>query len=78
MTRQDYIMIARVVRETLENIPTVGTWTHETQIECDMWSSYRNGVKQLTQRLAEEMKRDNPRFRYDKFFEACGLDGWGE
>lgn len=28
--------------------------------------------------LAFMFKSDNPRFRYDTFFEACGLDAYGK
>lgn len=28
--------------------------------------------------LADDLKRDNSSFRYDRFFQACGLDEYGE
>lgn len=31
----------------------------------------------VARELADYFKWDNPRFRYDKFYAACGLDEWG-
>lgn len=35
-------------------------------------------VAWLARQIADDLKRDNRAFRYDKFFEACGLDEHGE
>lgn len=32
----------------------------------------------IAQGLARMFKRDNSNFRYDTFYEACGLDEWGQ
>lgn len=34
-------------------------------------------IASVARRIADVMKADNPRFRYDTFFEACGLDSYG-
>lgn len=34
-------------------------------------------VVSLAHNIASTCKRDNSSFRYDTFFEACGLDGYG-
>ena len=31
----------------------------------------------MARKVAEVFKNDNPRFRYDTFFQACNLDGFG-
>ena len=40
--------------------------------------AYRQGVAMTASRLADVLQADNPRFRYDRFFAACGLDAYGE
>ena len=35
-------------------------------------------IARIARDLADEFKRSNTRFRYDRFFEACGLDPFGE
>jgi hypothetical protein len=37
----------------------------------------KDSVALVTRKLADNFKFDNSRFRYDTFFEACGLDGFG-
>jgi hypothetical protein len=37
----------------------------------------REGVAALARRMSDTLRYDNPRFRYDKFYEACGLTEWG-
>lgn len=32
----------------------------------------------VAREMADYFKSDNPNFRYDTFFSACGLDEWGE
>lgn len=32
----------------------------------------------VAREMADYFKSDNPNFRYDVFFDACGLDEWGE
>lgn len=35
-------------------------------------------VAGIARELADYFKSNNPSFRYDFFYEACGLDEWGE
>lgn len=35
-------------------------------------------IATMARELADVFKANNPRFRYDTFFAACGLDEWGE
>jgi hypothetical protein len=63
MSRKDYRAFAAVLKESLE--------ASETQGEKYI-------VARTAKELAVTMKSDNSNFRYDTFFEACGLDGWGE
>lgn len=37
----------------------------------------RDALAHAARLLADHFKRDNPAFRYDRFFEACGLDAFG-
>ncbi len=37
----------------------------------------REGVASAARQVADELKADNGRFRYDKFYEWIGLDEWG-
>ncbi len=37
----------------------------------------RLGVAVAARAVADVLKADNPRFRYDAFFDACGLDPYG-
>lgn len=36
------------------------------------------GISRAARDLATHFKSDNPRFRFDIFFEACGLDSFGD
>ena len=66
MTKKDYELIARVLKDQLESCFThvnkqIGT-IEAYSVECV--------VKQLT----KELEQDNPRFNRQKFMKACGLD----
>jgi hypothetical protein len=62
MTRKDYRITAETIRTNLENAPT---------------PEIAEYVAKLTRQIADDFKWGNSNFRYDKFFETCGLDGWG-
>lgn len=68
-TTKTFKIIAAAVARTLDNAPTGGTAR-----ERDAWT---NGVTELVTRLTDDLKAENPRFRYDTFFAAAGLDKWG-
>lgn len=36
-----------------------------------------DSVAELARRIAQTFKLDRAEFRYDKFFDACGLDSFG-
>jgi hypothetical protein len=38
---------------------------------------YSLGVAHAARNVADALKASNPRFRYDVFFAACGLDSFG-
>lgn len=61
MTRKDYRAIAEQIKWSLK-----GANEDATQ-----------GVAQTARNVADALKADNSRFRYDTFFEACGLDSYG-
>lgn len=35
------------------------------------------GIAKAARTIADVFKRDNPMFRYDTFYAACGLNEWG-
>lgn len=37
----------------------------------------KDAIAGVAQDLAAMFKRDNSNFRYDTFYQACGLDIWG-
>jgi hypothetical protein len=41
-------------------------------------AAVRMTTSRIAKDLADMFKRDNSRFRYDTFFEAAGLDGFGD
>jgi len=40
-------------------------------------SGEKDGIAKATRAVADGLKFDNPAFRFDKFFEAVGLDSHG-
>jgi len=63
MTRKNYRSVAEGIKHVLDS---------------DENPIFKRAVAATTRSLAEEFKRDNSNFRYDKFYEACGLDSFGE
>lgn len=64
MHRKNYKAIAESIHSTLYDTPFT---TPE----------FKEGVRQTAIHLADVLRADNPNFRYDFFFEACGLDAFG-
>lgn len=58
MTRKDYVLIAKAIKEAYE-----GAFNAEIQI----------GVKRTASILAQSIQNENPKFDRAVFFEACGL-----
>lgn len=54
MTKKDYILLAKVIKETLENNPEY----------------YRITLHHLVNNLATEFNQDNPMFNKSKFHQA--------
>ncbi len=61
MTKKDYILIAKVISEFLDDG------------ENENFSGLYGG-HEIALRLSVEMKRQNPRFNKEKFLLACGLN----
>jgi len=62
MTRKHY-------REAAEEISIILNYTSDPVAKA--------AVADVARSLAAMFKRDNSNFRYDTFYEACGLDLWG-
>lgn len=62
-TQKHYREAAATIREVVE-----GAYT---EVEL-------SAAVVIVRNLADMYKRDNPKFRYDTFYEACGLDEWGQ
>ena len=62
MSRKHYREAAETVQEVIENAQTFAELS---------------AASRIAQGLARMFKRDNSNFRYDTFYQACGLDEWG-
>jgi hypothetical protein len=73
MTRKDYVMIANVIRETLNDIAR----DYERETISDNSRTLLVGericARDIAYRLADQLRQDNPRFDTARFIEACGL-----
>lgn len=54
----------------------VATAIHDAQTIAD--DATRKAIAALARELADRFRRDNAAFRFDRFFEACGLDAFGD
>lgn len=70
MSKKDYQLIADLLKDKLTTSSNPDEISTNTIIDVT--------VADVARSLADKFKRDNPKFRYDKFFEACGLDVYGE
>ena len=66
MTRRDFELIARVLRENRPEDPAPG---------CDAdWLAGRTDMHQMIARdLANDLGRVHPKFDHDRFLTACGV-----
>jgi hypothetical protein len=64
-------MCRNLYRETAHIVATALDDTSDEPAACE-------AIAKVARKLADAFKTDNPIFRYDKFFGACGLDPWGE
>lgn len=58
MSRKDYELIARAMREQLEGM------------SASLPTAF---LEQFAKRLADKLARDNPRFNRERFLIACGF-----
>lgn len=63
MTRKDYVLLAEAINGVQQN------WRGED----DLARLVRGAVYNVAERIALELAKDNPRFDYRKFMEACGF-----
>jgi hypothetical protein len=64
MSRKDYCLIAGAIRQAMEH---------------DDWDSLGSdaipfGITLATDRIADALASDNPRFNRDRFYEAAGVE----
>jgi hypothetical protein len=64
MTKKDYILIAEAINYSLESYL-------QTPI---VDRSPRSAIEWVTVNIAHRLEGNNPRFDYEKFYLACGLD----
>ena len=62
MTRKDYQLIAKTIKESLE----IGNLTNET-------TDTQIAIMALAQTLAIRLKDENPLFNHEIFAKACGI-----
>ena len=60
MTKKDYILIAKVIKEVATG------WNYD--------SKYAYVVSTIAVQLAERLEKDNTRFNRDKFLKACEVE----
>lgn len=70
MSRKNYEQIAAAIKAELASDFDDDVTPREAE-------TADRAVARVAQRLANEFKDDNPRFRFDTFFAAIGLDEWG-
>jgi hypothetical protein len=75
MSKKDYIAIAKMLKLQLDS---------QLNAECitPYWQANRDGqvtaIENVVKRMAEILAVDNPRFKYETFYKACGLDEFGK
>jgi hypothetical protein len=65
MTRKDYEMIAKAIRETRDKVAL------ESGNNADVMAGANAGLYELSRILCNELYMQNPRFNEDKFLTAC-------
>jgi len=64
MTKRHYELLAKVVCETLQD---------ETFADATVSATRIDAVRALTEKLANVLQSDNPRFHRSRFLDACGF-----
>lgn len=67
MTRKDYVLIAEGIRAEVD------TLNMERDGGLDR-TYHLIGASLVARRLAQSLQDDNPRFDYDRFIKACGVE----
>lgn len=73
MSKKNYEAVAAILRPHVEYVTAI--CSHSAN---ELNSDLTKIVVSLVNDLAIAFKADNSRFQYDRFFEACGLDAFGE
>ena len=74
-SRQHYKLIASIIQEQIGE-ENNGYQDNKGLMDKTGLHAYEHaiaGMEMVAVRLAQEFKRDNPRFDYDKFMKACGI-----
>lgn len=71
MTRKDYIEIAKALRLAKPSRPVSGdTFTSTAR---NVWVGGRRAWADCVITVSDALHRDNPRFDYDRFYDACAF-----
>ena len=66
MSRKNYRAVAEIIKRHLD-----------AEMEGQSGEAARQAIASVARSLADHFKAENYNFRYDKFYEACGLNEWG-
>lgn len=69
MTRKDYVMLAEVINDRMDNIEHLDTFDWDSK----EITAARDAVADLANFLATELWRNNKAFDRDRFLTACGV-----
>jgi hypothetical protein len=74
MTRKDYVLTADTIAQFSRDIAIDGDSEYLTDRARAIRDGERDALVTLTERLAEQLHQDNPRFDRHRFIQACQLD----
>lgn len=69
MSRKDYREFAATIHNAVDALEGLTPVRRKAAVAV---------IESITDGISYTCKRDNSNFRYDTFFEACGLDGFGK
>ena len=73
MTRKDYELIARALREQRETAMTLARETQASPKLASAHRSHRTGIELAAHGIAEALAKENQRFNVERFLKACGV-----
>jgi hypothetical protein len=73
MTRKDYVLIADTIAAHIRDIANEQFNTLSDTGKAIL-SGERVALVDITHRLADQLRNDNPRFDHRRFIDACQLD----